>query len=850
VSESAARAFTLEPFDYREARELMDALGLAEPVAVTLVRRGYRTVDAAREFLDAADDHDPFAFPAMADVCARLRTAAAAKRRITVHGDYDVDGVCSTAIAVRAIRRLGGDCDWFIPGRQEDGYGLTLTTVDQLAQRGTSLLLTTDCGITSTEEVEAARAAGIEVIVTDHHQPGETLPACPILHPALGGYPFTELCATGVAYKLAAALHGADAARDELDLVALATVCDLVALRGENRALVRRGLEVARQARRPGMRALMEASKLVPERLDESDFAFRLGPRINAAGRLYRADAGVELMLTADGERAEEIAIELERANHERRAVELEVTGAAEACRRELPDVLGDAAGLVLAGEGWHPGVVGIVASRVVERHQRPAVLISIAADGTARGSGRSIPGFDLLGALEACDEHLTRYGGHRAAAGLELDAAAIDPFRRAFAAHCESALAGQPPVRLEPVDAVVGTDALGHEVAEQLRRLGPFGNGNPGVRLLVPAARLTDVRPMGEGDRHARFAIAGGSRRALGVAFGVNGSLEAVASSGPIDLSVELELNEWNGAIEPRAVLGSLYPAGEEAAPAPGPAIDDGEFWRRFDDETAFEFDDWSGAVPPTGPLRERVDRAAGSAAATIAALASSGDTVLVLCADTLRRRELVERAVRPARFGGGELALISSRLPDAEIAAAEARVTGAGSGVALADWGALARDPRLARRFEHVVVVDPAPFAQFDRLIERGDGWLHHLDDRGAAEFGLRVLADEWPSRSSLAALYRELVASGGGSLRADRCRAVMCGESRAHPHSPEVAARAARVLGELELLRWDGSGSTRTLMVVSSSGTDLERSRAYRFYRDRYEEGQRYLSERRQK
>ena len=263
MSVSAARSFTLEPYDYREARALMEGLGLAEPVAVTLVRRGFRTVEAARDFLDAADDHDPFAFPGMVEVCDRIRDAAASGRRITVHGDYDVDGVCSTAIAVRAIRELGGECDWLIPGRQEDGYGLTAATVERLAARGTSLLVTTDCGIGSVAEVEAARAAGLEVIVTDHHQPGETLPDCPILHPALDGYPFAELCATGVAYKLAVALHGPDAARDELDLVALATVCDLVALRGENRALVRRGLAVARQARRPGLRALMASASVV-----------------------------------------------------------------------------------------------------------------------------------------------------------------------------------------------------------------------------------------------------------------------------------------------------------------------------------------------------------------------------------------------------------------------------------------------------------------------------------------------------------------------------------------------------------------------------------------------------------
>src|SRR4051794_632080 len=312
----------------------MDGLGLAEPVAVTLVRRGHRTVEDARAFLDAADDHDPFLFDDMAEACERIRAAVAAGRRLTVHGDYDVDGVCSTAIAVRAIRDLGGDCDWLIPGRQEDGYGLTLATIEKLAARGSSLLVTTDCGIGSVAEVEAAHAAGIDVIVTDHHQPGETLPDCPILHPAISGYPFGELCATGVAYKLAVALHGPEAVERELDLVALATVADLVPLRDENRALVRRGLEVARRARRPGIRALLASSSLAPERLNEGDFAFRLGPRINAAGRLYRADAGVELMLTGDEARAEEIAIELSRANSQRRATERGGDTAAGGARR------------------------------------------------------------------------------------------------------------------------------------------------------------------------------------------------------------------------------------------------------------------------------------------------------------------------------------------------------------------------------------------------------------------------------------------------------------------------------------------------------------------------------------
>ena len=844
MPESAPRSFTLEPFDYGEARAIMDGLGLAEPVAVTLVRRGHRTIDAARAFLEAADDHDPFAFADMAAACERIRAAAAGGRRITVHGDYDVDGVCSTAVAVRAIRELGADCDWLIPGRQEDGYGLTMATIERLAARGTSLLLTTDCGIGSVDEVAAARAAGMDVIVTDHHQPGEALPDCPILHPAISGYPFGELCATGVAYKLAAALHGPEAVECELDLVALATVADLVPLRGENRALVRRGLAVARRARRPGIRALLAVSSVAPERLDEGDFAFRLGPRINAAGRLYRADAGVELMLTGDESRAQEIAAELERANFERREVERQVVEAAEAARRELPEELADAPGLVIAGSGWHPGVVGIVASRLAERHHRPAVLIALDADGRGRGSGRSVPGFDLLGGLRACERYLTRYGGHRAAAGLEIEAGAVDAFRMAFAAHCAETIGDIPSARIERVDAVVGGESLGHDVAEQLARLAPFGNGNPGVRWLVPAAKVGDVRPMGEGDRHSRFTLSSGSSRALGVAFGVNGSLARVAGE-PIDVSLSLELNEWNGAVEPRVVLGQVYSVqADEGGPS---ELSDEEFWSRHECELTSELA-WPPPIAPPSGRREVVVRR-GSAIAAIAALVSSGATVLAMCADAIRRRELVERAARPARFGGGELAIVSARLPDAAVAAAETRVVAGGCGVVLADWAALARDPGLAARCSHVVVVDPPPFAHLDRLIEGGEGYLHRFADGTESEFALRVHADEWPSRSSLAELYRALGANGAGGLDPRAARRVLCGESRAHPHAPEVTARAARVLADLGLLSWDGTSPNRTLRVVSSSGTDLEESEAFVAYRDRYEEGRRYLSQRRQ-
>ena len=289
------------------------------------MRRGHRTVEDAREFLAADESHDPSEFAGMAAVTELIRATIAAGKPITVHGDYDVDGVTSTTILVRAIRELGAECDWLIPSRVEDGYGLSIAAIDRLAERGTQLLITADCGITSVAEVAYAKSLGIEVVVTDHHQPGAELPDCPIVHPVVSGYPCPDLCAGGVAYKVAEALLGSERAERDLDLVALATIADMVPLTGENRSLVRRGLERMRRAPRLGLRALMKVSNVAPERANETDVSFRLSPRINAAGRLYRADAAVELFLGDDPERAGEIAVELDRANLDRRETEREV---------------------------------------------------------------------------------------------------------------------------------------------------------------------------------------------------------------------------------------------------------------------------------------------------------------------------------------------------------------------------------------------------------------------------------------------------------------------------------------------------------------------------------------------
>jgi single-stranded-DNA-specific exonuclease len=828
-------AYKAEPYSYAEARVLAEELGLSEPVAITLVRRGYRTPEEARAFLEADESYPPGAFPSMGAVVEVVSVAIRDGKRITVHGDFDVDGVCATAILVGALRGLGGECDWLIPDRIADGYGLNAANIERLAARGTQLLITVDCGITAVDEVKLARSLGMEVVVTDHHQPGPELPDCPILHPSVDGYPFESLCGTAVAWKLAWAVRGAsgagssgspsrgvpdDPAPDaptgseaDLDLVALATVADVVPLVGENRSLVKRGLAEVRRARRPGIRALLEAAKCEPTQVDEGDLAFRLAPRINAAGRLYRADAGVELFLTEDEDRAAEIAVELSRANSERRATEREVDTAAEAALRELSDEMREAPGLVLAGEGWHPGVIGIVASRLVERHHRPVVVISLDGEGGGRGSGRSIPGFDLLAGLEACSEHLSGFGGHRAAAGLELRAENVEAFREAFAAHAASVLTPEDLQKTERVDAMVGGASLGLDLAEELQRLAPFGMGNPGVRLLVPAARVRDVRTMGEG-KHARFSLHSGAHRALGVAFG-RPSL-GVGEDDSVDAAVRLEVNRWNGSVEPRLVLRELYPHVASASEADA----DEQWWQRFERELSADLENY----PPMGlnvdsestfrPIGRREVRPRNSPAAVVAELSSSG--------------------------AGDVLAYVANR---------ERRAALGRDGVVLADEALLEAEPELASGFEHVVLVDPPPFSHLEGLVMRGpvDGGYAHLA-WGQAEhrFALSMLDEQFARRLVLIGVFRDL--REAGEVSGDDLLAVLRG-SGTHPRTPEGAARCFRVLDELDLVQGSPEGGGGVVGVVSSEGTELERSPAYRAYGARHQEGLQYLERRKQ-
>jgi single-stranded-DNA-specific exonuclease len=525
------------------------------------VRRGYDDAEAAARFLDGGDPgHDPFALGDMAAACERIRAAIANKERICVHGDYDADGICATALAVLVLRELGAEVEWHLPSRFEEGYGLAGETLERLAGEGCGLVLTVDCGITAAPEIAAAQARGLDVIVTDHHRPGETLPDCPIVATRPPGYPFPELCGTGVVWKLAQALAGAESEslRRHLDLVAVATISDVVPLVDENRFLAQAGLKALARTQKPGLRALMRSAGVDPAAVDEGAVGFRLAPRVNAAGRLSHPEDALELLLTDDDKVAAELAGRLEELNRERQAVEDRILRQAVAQVEEWPEARRRRRGYALADESWHEGVIGIVASRLVERFHRPVVLIA-GTDGEWKGSGRSLPAFDLHAALDACSVHLARFGGHRAAAGLSIEPAQVEAFAEAFATYADAALAEadlHPPTT---IDAVVAGDELTLELCAELGRLAPFGLGNPGVTLLLPSSELAEVATTADG-KHLRFRVRHRDRPAgSAIGFGLGRQVDRARREVRYDVLFRLQENRWNGTVAPQLVVRDL---------------------------------------------------------------------------------------------------------------------------------------------------------------------------------------------------------------------------------------------------------------------------------------------------
>lgn len=561
----------LRPHDRDRVEGLSRASGLPPIVAHLLINRGITEAAEAKSFLAGRRDglHDPERLPGVVEAAGRIVRAIRDRRKIVVYGDYDVDGVCGTSVLWSCLKLAGAsDAEFYIPHRVDEGYGLSAESLRKIAaERGASLIVTVDCGVSAVNEARLARELGVELIITDHHTPGPLWPeADAVVHPHApgGSYPFTDLCGAAVAFKLAwqvcksfgdgkkASPHFRDFLLRSMDLIALATVADIMPLEGENRIFVRHGLRgIASDGASVGLKALLQVSGLLgKDRLTSGHVGFSLGPRINAAGRLRRAMEAVRLLTTDDAAEALELAKTLDDCNRERQDVERAIVS--EAHRMiEASGGLGDRGAIVVGSAGWHPGVIGIVAARLAESYHRPSIVVAL-GDAIGQGSARSVPGFHLYDALRACSDGLASFGGHKAAAGLKIEPSLFPAFAERFDLHCREALTPDLRCKELVLDAEVALGMLTPRAVETIEEMEPFGLGNP--RPLMLAERVHVVgEPKAVGDKkvHLQLRFGQGDCTAKAIAWNMAHRAGELRPGTPCAVVFHPSINEWNGRRE-----------------------------------------------------------------------------------------------------------------------------------------------------------------------------------------------------------------------------------------------------------------------------------------------------------
>lgn len=538
-------------------------LQLPKAIAALLANRGVTTKESAKDFLEAdfARLHDPFLMNGMQQAVDRVIHAFEKKESITVFCDYDVDGVTSAAFLTHFFRDLNCPVEAYLPERQSEGYGLNSEAVRKICESGANLMITADCGITGVKEVALANEIGLDVIVTDHHQVGEEglPPAVAVLNPhrADCNYPYRFLSGVGLAFKLAIAVRkrlymegwpkeSLPNLKRHLDLLALGTIADVAPLTGENHILTLHGLEMLSVTAKPGLVALKETAGIVGN-VDARSVGFGLGPRLNAAGRLGRADSGLHLLTSTDLKEAKSLARELELTNKERKDIQEETVAEAEELFRNEVDIKKDRV-IVLASEIFHPGVIGIAASRMVDKYHRPTVLIAIEGD-QGKGSGRSIPKFNLFKAFTDCGEHLLQFGGHAYAAGLTIKEDQVEAFRNAMNEVGHRHLNEEDLIPEVGVDTVLRLDEIDLSFYSRLALLEPFGTENPAPCFLSQGVQFQEVKQIGKEKNHVRFRVRQGSGRIEGVGFGLAEVFDSVeVATETFDIAYEINLNTWNG--------------------------------------------------------------------------------------------------------------------------------------------------------------------------------------------------------------------------------------------------------------------------------------------------------------
>jgi len=546
-----SKLWVFRDINLSQRASLAQALSISTATASLFLARGVTTPDEATTWMSLQSPHDPFLIPDMEQAVERLHRAVTTQEPICFYGDYDVDGITATSVYMSFFSGLGAQVRAYVPHRLREGYGLNLGAIQRLHDEGISLLVTSDCGTTSHKEIALAAQLGMDVVVTDHHQTDEEMPpAVAVLNPHRAGalYPFRGLCSAALAYKVSQAYqlrYGVAGVPLEslLDLVALATVADVVPLHDENRNFVREGLAQLSRGARCGVRALKQVAGVTRDCTAET-IAFKLAPRINAAGRLDDAMLGVRLLTTDNPAEAQQLADRLEQLNRERQRIEVDIMAEALASLKdqELPPAL------VLASRHWHLGVVGIVAARLVDRFQRPAIVMAVNEQGIAKGSARTAGGFDLYEGLASCREMLEAFGGHPSAAGVTIRESRIDEFRARFSDVVAGWTHGGAKVPTLNVDAEVRLDEVNLQLIQEICSLHPFGAGNPEPTFAVTRLEVMDSRTVGE--KHLKMTVRQGASLPFdSIGFGMTSLLErGIPSRAPVDLAFTPELNHWNG--------------------------------------------------------------------------------------------------------------------------------------------------------------------------------------------------------------------------------------------------------------------------------------------------------------
>lgn len=549
--------------DQRKVEMLVNGLTISPLVATMLINRGLDTIESARSFLfDHESFHDPYLFPDMNKAVTRIKQAVDSAEPILIYGDYDADGVSSTTVLMKTFQELGANnVQYYIPNRLKEGYGPNEQAFRQAAGMGIKLIITVDNGIAAVDEAKVAKELGIDLIITDHHEMGPTLPeAYATIHPKLPGctYPFHELAGVGVALKLAQALLGR--VPDQLlEIAVIGTIADLVSLKGENRLIAKQGLAKMNGTNNPGLKAILKLAGVQLSSITEETIGFVLAPRINAVGRLEDADLAVKLLLTDDAAEATDLAEQMDALNKQRQSLASQMTDEAmEEIEKNFP--LAKNRVLVIGREGWHPGVIGIVASRIVEKYYRPTIIFSYDREsGLAKGSARSIPGFNLFNNLSTCRDILPHFGGHPMAAGMTVKMTDVNELRQRLNKLAIEQLTEEDLIPVTPLDAQIELSSVDLKTIDEINLLAPFGMDNPKPKLFMSDVQIVNMRKIGSDQNHLKMTVAKCGSSLDGVGFGLGAYADQISPLAGISLIGELSINEWNHIRKPQIFIQDL---------------------------------------------------------------------------------------------------------------------------------------------------------------------------------------------------------------------------------------------------------------------------------------------------